>query len=179
MNLIKNLLATAILAGATFLPQANASTVALGNITPGADQSLWGAFFGGNPKAGAFDDFFTFTVSNVFTSYDITGSTITSASTFTGKADTFSYFALETSTGTVLETGVVGIDGTGHATAYLPDSFSIGNGNYRLELQGTSSGHVANYGGSISISAVPEAAEWSMMLLGLSLVSMVARRKQA
>jgi hypothetical protein len=39
------------------------------------------------------------------------------------------------------------------------------------------SGH--SYSGSISVSPVPEAEEWAMMMLGLGLVGLVAKRKKA
>ena len=172
--------------GAAYLPQANAAkTVSLGDITAPADPNDWGSnSVGAIPAKGSFDYIYTFSISNKFSSYDLTASVLTSkiekgSDAKPTQADSFSYFALENSSGQVLELGTVGKDASGHYAASLPADFWLKAGSYKLELKGISSGSNATYGGSISISPVPEAEEWAMLLLGLPMLSWAVRRKQA
>lgn len=56
---------------------------------------------------------------------------------------------------------------------------ALGSGTYHLDVLGTATGSKGGqYNGAITISPVPEAETYSMMLLGLGLIGFIARRSK-
>ena len=56
---------------------------------------------------------------------------------------------------------------------------TVSAGNYTIKVTGTGVGAYGGYyGGSLTVSPVPEAGEWAMMLAGLGLMGFVAARRQ-
>jgi MYXO-CTERM domain-containing protein len=53
----------------------------------------------------------------------------------------------------------------------------VGGATYAMEVRGQVFGAAGSYGGSLNISAVPEAESWALALVGLGVAGVVARRR--
>lgn len=80
----------------------------------------------------------------------------------------------------VLVGGGLKAAGTGTGGIWSIASTLLAPGNYVLEVAGTVTGDTrGNYAGTLNVSPVPEPETYGMMLAGLALVGVVARRKAA
>jgi hypothetical protein len=78
----------------------------------------------------------------------------------------------------VLSGGGLVATGTGAAGTWNIASTLLAPGSYVLEIAGKVTGTTrGNYEGTLNISPVPEPETYGMMLMGLAMVGVVARRK--
>jgi len=139
-------------------------------------------------SAGAFVDYFDFNLDNTSSLWSL-GGAITSmpilfdlpapfqdvtlpAVTFTG---------LELFNGTSLnpgafERGYSFSPGTTFATNFWPN---LADGNHFFKLTGTASGAYGVYAVALQAAPVPEPGEWAMILAGLGIIGVMARRRNA
>jgi hypothetical protein len=142
---------------------------------------------------------------NYSNTYDITfpKSFAVIAGDFAGKDNTFTDFYKFTVGASDLDAGfyanqgkVVGLDitkfdlvlaggglvasSTGSGGSFNIASILLAPGSYVLEIAGKVTGSTSgNYNGTLNVSPVPEPETYGMMLAGLALVGVVARRKAA
>ncbi len=138
------------------------------------NSAFFGDAFAMNNNGDTFMDQFTFSVTGPATSLDAiissisrtaaTGLDITGLSLYSGAG------ALITS-GTSVSTGIQDI--------WTLSADSLANGNYYLQVSGSMVSDTSGaFGGSMMLNPVPEPETYGMMLAGLGVVGMLARRRQ-
>lgn len=186
--------------GAMYLPQANATTFAEGLLSPSIDDGL-SLISHTSLARNSFTDIFTFSLNQTV---DFNAAVTAPMVTFTGAPG----FGTNITSGVnLLNLQLWKTDGAGNklGSSPLDDAAFDGNvfytrlsptgsrynvslssndvtlnaGHYELVVDGFSSFRNASYAGFISVSAVPEPAEWLMMLLGLPMTLWAVRRQQA
>ena len=174
----KSLLAALVLATASFgAPTAFAADIS----TPPQALSLVGtsAFFGDsfamNNNGDTFMDHFTFNVTGTKpTSLDAIVSSI-SRTASTGLDITG--LSLYTSGGSLLTSGVMSSSGARDIWTLSADSLAAGS--YYLQVSGSLVSNTSgSFGGSIMLNPVPEPETYGMMLAGLGVVGLLARRRK-
>jgi hypothetical protein len=131
-------------------------------------------------ETGTFVDDYTFSTS--VTSF-VTGSSVTnnfgatSGQIIDGLSVTL--FSGSPNTGSSLETALANLLAPGVQFGSIAP-FTIAPGTYYVEIAGTVAGptDTSHYGGSFSISAVPEPSTWAMMILGFIGVGFMAYRRK-
>jgi hypothetical protein len=88
-----------------------------------------------------------------------------------------SLFSGVPNTGSSLETALASTIVAGTQFGGLAP-LTITPGSYYVEIAGTVNGGTSHYGGSFSISAVPEPSTWAMMILGFVGVGFMAYRRR-
>jgi hypothetical protein len=170
-SLRKTVVALSVVAGMAVSSGAvQANTYDLGTLTNGL--TLGGAMHTG---AGSFSDVFTFTLTSL-SNVDFSGFSkaftmemySVGASIDLG-AVSFKKFSLTTPAGTI------GSSTSGHSFSFGGESLAAGT--YSLGISGKTTGFGGIYGVGLNTAAVPEPGEWAMMLAGLGLVGVVARRR--
>lgn len=124
--------------------------------------------FSSTPSAGGFTDVYTFTLANAGT---ISGS-ITSVVNGPQDLDFTGIF-------------LTGPSGVFNFTQILGDPFetwglaatNVAAGNYSLAVIGLNSMEPASYGGNLAVTLVPEPEPLAMLLAGLAVVGLLARRR--
>lgn len=169
----KYLLAASAAAVATLLaPAANASVTiscpgfsGLGYCTFN-EVNKTGNFGDSFTSAQSFNDTFTLTLSQA---YDLSLTMTNTAAT--GGPITFTTYALYDSAMTSLGNFAFGS---------VPTTYALGAGVYTLKVAGSASGS-ASYQGTIDVSAVPvpEPATWGLMLIGVTVLGAIMRRRLA
>ena len=175
MNKTKALLAAATVASASFFSQA---AFAADISNPATDLTLednaafFGALFPGNNNGNTFTDRYNFSTSV--------------AGTLTADVLAFS----RSNSGINL-TGFNLFDGSGQLVAgtqllngandlFAISSFNLNAGSYWLEVSGNAVGQGAGkYYASLALAPVPEPETYAMMLGGLGLLAVAARRRKA
>ncbi|MDN3923285.1 FxDxF family PEP-CTERM protein [Roseateles violae] len=163
-------LSKVIAASSLALASAGSFAVSLGAI----DLSSGSGFFGNTPIAGAFVDTLTFTVTTLAT---FNGS-ITSAVNGTQDVD---FTSIVLTPGSLAFTSVLGDPVEVWAAPAV--GFSLSPGVYTLTLTGTNSASMGSYAGNLALTPgsptlVPEPESYAMMLAGLGLVTLLARRRR-
>jgi hypothetical protein len=161
MNM-KNLVAAAMLAATA--STSFAATINEDDIT--ADQGF--GFSIDKPFSGIFSNTYEFTLSGEGELSD----TVTNS--FTSKSGYITDFAVSLSGPGVSYDQDVGSFAGGQGV--FVDYAQIGAGTYFLTVSGTA--HSSTYGGSVSVSAVPEPASIALMLTGLGCIGFVAKRRK-
>jgi PEP-CTERM motif len=175
-------LAAAVLAGGA-VPSRAALVYNLGTFTPSTvPATATMAKPGGD--LGTFVDDYTFTATSM--SY-LTNSSVTNNFAALGQQVSGLYIELFSgapNTGVSLETTIASYSSgaTGGVQFGSLAGTVIGPGTYYVEIGGTTVGNIstdtAHYGGSFSISAVPEPSTWAMMILGFIGVGFMAYRRK-
>lgn len=136
--------------------------------------AYFGDSFGINNVGDTFMDQFTFNILGDNHSLDAIVSSISRT------ADTgldITGLGLYTSTGTLLTSGNMGSSGTQDIWTLSVDS--LATGSYYLQVSGTMMSNTAgSFGGSVMLNPVPEPETYGMMLAGLGVVGMLARRRK-
>lgn len=173
MKLLKQMLVGAALVTAAFGAQATTTTntniINLGTLSIGDNYLSGHENQGMQVSKGSFSDIFNFSLtgkSSVDAEVDIW-----SLKNIHVDASTFSYSLFS---GTNLTALASGTDSNGFA------NLALHSGSYHLDVTGNATGsNGGEFNGVISVSPVPEAGTSSMMLLGLGLMSFIARRRRA
>jgi hypothetical protein len=167
-------LATAVVIAFSALG-ANATTTNLGAAVAGTPLS----FNSGLVPVGSFDDYFTFTLptnsgagfSAITFDIPVLFSTTFTSASFFSNADGIKGNEDDTNVGTF----------TTSAKALSLAMAPVAAGAYYINIKGTSSGSFGGaYNGSISttaVTAVPEPESYAMLLAGLGLMGVIARRR--
>ena len=161
--------------------QAMATTTNLGTQSAPVSLTYAGSFL--SPQNQFYDDYL----------FTIAPASIDSITSTISLGNLFGINNLQTRlySGTVPTTGVptglleawstaIQISGTGYSgTMAVISPITLGAGNYVLEVRGDVVGTAGgSYAGTLNISPVPEAAEWIMLLAGLTLMGFVAVRRR-
>ena len=136
--------------------------------------AYFGDSFGINNVGDTFMDQFTFNILGDNHSLDAIVSSISRT------ADTgldITGMSLYSSTGNLLTSGNMGSTGAQDIWTLSVDSLAIGS--YYLQVSGTMMSNTAgSFGGSVMLNPVPEPETYGMMLAGLGVVGMLARRRK-
>ena len=154
------------------LASAGSLAATLGSI----DLSSGSGFFGNTPIGGAFVDTLTFTVT---TSSTFNGS-ITSVLNGTQDVD---FTSILVTPGALAFASALGDPVEVWAAA--PVGFGLTPGVYTLTLTGTNSASQGSYAGNLALTttglppkSMPEPESYAMMLAGLGIVGLLARRRR-
>jgi hypothetical protein len=159
---------------------AGAATTHLGPVTPGIPK----AFSGSMIPAGTFDDIFTFILPvNSGSGYTVMNLPIMfPGGNFNTLLTTMSLFS--NPNGTLFDSDdahlkTVAASDPGQSASTLSFLFGAAPpGSMYLKISGVTNGTAGGlYNGAISVSAIPEAEVWAMMLVGAGLVGFQLRRK--
>lgn len=176
---VSAVLAAAVLAGGA-VPSRASIVAAWGEFNLGNTPATEGLGGLSLSELGTFVHDYTF--STAVSSY-ITTSSVTNSFTVPGQEITGLSITLFSGApvGSALETATASLVFPGfQAGGLLP--YLINPGTYYIEVAGTTVGSApedtAHYGGSFSISAVPEPATWAMLILGFMGVGFMAYRRK-
>jgi hypothetical protein len=189
---VKSLVLSALVAGAAFASQ-GAAAQAIDRSVPlvtvgdgvGGFNAHFGDTFAASTAGTTFSDIFTF---NIGTPFDVASSVTSSYLNTPLTKDLlitgFSLYRYDPATMAVLGTAIAGINETGfgsHPTdSWSLSTYNLTNGSYALKVDGRVLGAGGGaFGGDLVVSAVPEPQSWAMLLAGLGMVGMAARRKLA
>ena len=137
-------------------------------------QGEYSAFFGNTMKvAGAFMDSFTFTP-------DVTGMAAGSLTTIGFTNSSNLDFSGATLNGVAFTLGAGGLGHNFGFTGLIPTTGSLIVKVWGIAAPALAAGTAisASYGGSMSVSPVPEPETYAMMMAGLGLVGFMARRRK-
>lgn len=189
-NLMKTkLLAVALLAGAFILPQsafaADEAETYYGSVTfPAMDGDQDANFDSGKINVGNYKYAFTFTIGLDSDFSALFNSTV--LKTGTGNQIKSWNLEKESNSGDIsLASGLANATTTTSGKTYDFDTgiIVLSAGTYEFEILGTVFKAKSGYTGNIFVTApphaVPEPEQFGMFLLGLPLISLLARRKQA
>ena len=140
------------------------------------DQSAYfGDSFALNNIGNTFADQFRFSVTSVPHDLDAIVASIS------GTADMgldISDLSLFSSNGNLITTGTLGSSGAVDIWTLNADSLAVGN--YYLQVSGSLVSNTSgSFGGSMMLTPVPEPETYGMLLAGLGVVGMIARRRKA
>ena len=170
----------ALAASALYVPAANAGPVVLTHDLPGTGTFADGANVGS--KIYNFADEWAFTPSKSSLVEFTTKSFVNSLSGSIGGVELIKVALWDATTNTFAGVALpvhAAISGNtvGYSASLGPVTLTAGD-KYDYIVFGSITGN-GSYTGTYHVQAVPEAAEWAMMLLGLPLVSWVVRRRSA
>jgi hypothetical protein len=189
---LKSLVLSALVAGAAFASQ-GAAAQAIDRSVPlvtvgdgvGGFNAHFGDTFAASTAGSTFSDIFTFNIGTPFdAAASVTSSYLNTPLTKDLLITGFSLYRYDPATMAVLGTAIAGINETGfgsHPTdSWSLSDYNLTNGSYALKVDGRVLGAGGGaFGGDLVVSAVPEPQSWAMLLAGLGMVGMAARRKLA
>jgi hypothetical protein len=187
---LKPLVLSALIAGAAFASQ-GAAAQAIDRSVPlvtagdgvGGFNAHFGDTFTASTVGSTFADVFTFNVGSTFdAAASVTSSYLNTPQTKDLLITGLSLYRYDPATMAILGTAVAGINETGfgsHPTdSWSLSAFDLSSGYYALQVNGQVLGAGGGaFGGDLTISPVPEPQAWAMLLAGLGMVGMTARRK--
>lgn len=187
---LKSLVLSALIAGAACASQGVAAqaidrTVPLATVGDGVGgfNAHFGDTFTASTVGNTFSDIFTFNVGTPFdTAASVTSSYLNTPQTKDLLITGLSLYRYDPSTMAILGTAIAGINETGfgsHPTdSWSLSAYGLSSGYYALKVDGRVLGAGGGaFGGDLTVSPVPEPQTWGMLLAGLGLVGMAARRK--
>jgi len=187
---LKPLVLSALIAGAAFASQ-GAAAQAIDRSVPlvtvgdgvGGFNAHFGDTFTASTVGSTFSDVFTFNIGTPFdTASSVTSSYLNTPQTKDLLITGFSLYRYDPATMAILGTAIAGINETGfgsHPTdSWSLSAFGLSSGYYALQVNGRVLGEGGGaFGGDLTISPVPEPQTWAMLLAGLGMVGMTARRR--
>lgn len=176
-NISKAIIATMLLTGAAFSANAADASHAtkLVDLTSGA--ARYGSSFTSGLAKADFADKFSFTVNTK----SLLAADVTSTAASASVGLDLTAFAVYTSTGTLLYSGVQKSSGRVDNWKLNTSNLVLDAGSYYVQVLGKiNSAGAGSLSGNISLKAlaVPEAETYAMLLAGLGLVGFVARRNK-
>ena len=190
---IKQLLLASMIAGATMFGSAAQAievgktvTITLENDGSGGYNGYFGNTFASADQNNSFVDKFLFVLGNNFDSVStLTSSYLKSTTTKDLVITSFDLFKYDPTTDAVLGS-YSGVNTRGNGLNAKDEwelsTTGLSAGSYYFQVGGTVNGNGGGaYGTSlnIAVSAVPEAETYAMMIAGLGLLGVVARRKKS
>ncbi|MFL6672776.1 MAG: FxDxF family PEP-CTERM protein [Massilia sp.] len=189
---LKSLVLTALFASVAFVGQSvSAQTIARtsGLVTQddgvGGFNAHFGDTFAASTVGSTFSDLFTFNVGSSFDSAaSLTSSYLNTALTKDLLITGFSLYKYDPVSMNILGTAIAGINNTGtgaHPTdAWSLSAYGLGSGAYAIRIDGQVVGNGGGaFGGDLAIAAVPEPETYGMLLAGLGVMGLLARRRKA
>jgi hypothetical protein len=187
---LKSLVLSALIAGAAFASQ-GAAAQAIDRSVPletagdgvGGFNAHFGDTFMASTVGNTFTDVFTFNIGSPFdAAASVTSSYLNTPQTKDLLITGLSLYRYDPATMAVLGTAIAGINETGFGSnptdSWSLSAYGLAGGYYALKVDGRVMGEGGGaFGGDLTISPVPEPQAWGMLLAGLGLVSVAARRK--
>lgn len=176
-KVVKFVFASAVFLAASLPALSNAAVVDVSHAPKAItliDNSLnFGAKFGNGLKDGTFVDKFTFSLTNDYRAEAIVSS-ISSKATNGLSLTSFDLY----STAGLVAHGIQ--QSTGVRDVWYIPTASLTNGNYWLQVQGfVVSNTSGSFGGNVNVTPVPEPETYGLMLVGLGMMGLFARRKKS
>ena len=186
-----SLLLTSLVAGAAFLVQpvaaqsiARSSPVVTVDDGRGGFNAYVGDTFTAATVDNVFSDIFTFSLGTPFdAAAAVTSSYLNTPFTKDLLITGLSLYRYDPASKVILGTAIAGIDETGigvHPTdSWALSGFGLASGDYALKVDGRVLGAGGGaFGGDLTISPVPEAQRWGMLLGGLGILGTLAWRRK-
>jgi len=186
---IKSLLLAMVIGGASLVAQTSSAAVVLGNFDMtqiddgvGGFSAYFGDAFAAVHAGDSFVDKFKFTIGNGFDSAASLTSTYLNSSKVKDLDITgFSLSMIDPVTSAILTTynGTSTTPVGSHVDTWQLTQLGLGSGTYVLEVDGNVVGNAGgSYASNLTVTAaVPEPETYGMLLSGLALLGMAARRK--
>ncbi len=187
---LKSLVLSALVAGAAFASQ-GAAAQAIDRSVPlvtagdgvGGFNAHFGDTFTASTVGSSFTDVFTFNVGTPFdAAASVTSSYLNTPQTKDLLITGFNLYRYDPVTMAILGTAIAGINETGFGPnptdSWSLSAYGLSSGYYALRIDGRVMGEGGGaFGGDLTISPVPEPATYGMLLAGLGLVTVAARRR--
>ena len=187
---IKNIIIASMIAGASLIgttayaaPVGKTVTVNMDNDGEGGFNAHFGNSFNGSNMGNTFVDKYLFTLSgNYDSAASVTSSFLKSGTIKDLQITNFSIVQYDPLNQSVLQTYAGSNITTGITDHWELNATGLQTGSYYLQVDGKVIGNGGGSYGSdltVSISAVPEPETYGMLLAGMGLLGLVARRKKA
>ena len=187
---IKNIIIASMIAGASLIgttayaaPVGKTVTVNMDNDGEGGFNAHFGNSFNGSNIGNTFVDKYLFTLSgNYDSAASVTSSFLKSGTIKDLLITNFSIVQYDPLNQSVLQTYAGSNITTGITDHWELNATGLQTGSYYLQVDGKVIGNGGGSYGSdltVSISAVPEPETYGMLLAGMGLLGLVARRKKA
>ena len=139
------------------------------------NSAYFGDSFSLNNEGNTFADRFRFSVTSVPHDFD---AIVASISRTADMGLDISDLSLYSTSGALITSGVLGSSGALDIWTLSADSLALGN--YYLQVSGSLvSATSGSFGGSVMLTPVPEPETYGMLLAGLGVVGMLARRRKS
>jgi hypothetical protein len=170
------------LAVATMLSFGAASSFAIDTVVNLSGGTVGAGTFGAT-RTGTFSDNFTFSTGSVASFFS---SSVTSINLMGQQDLTFTNVSLRTGAGfgttvanfAVSQTGAIELRVLPAEVGINPNPVLLANTAYAIHVEGTSSGGIGAYAGTLNVMPVPEPGTYALMLAGLGCVGFMARRRK-
>ena len=187
---LKSLVLSALIAGAAVASQ-GAAAQAIDRTVPlvtagdgvGGFNAHFGDTFAASTVGSTFSDIFTFNIGTPFdAAASVTSSYLNTPQTKDLLITGLSLYRYDPATMAVLGTAIAGTNETGFGSnptdSWSLSAYSLSSGYYALKVNGQVMGAGGGaFGGDLTVSPVPEPQAWCMLLAGLGLLGMAARRQ--
>lgn len=174
MTYLKHIAAVLALSGATLAAHAADISLSPGPIDLVDGAGLASRLIAGNHSGDTFADQYTFSLSGV-------SNVLADIYSFSGNAKNgldITGFSLFNAAGTLVSAG--NQLSTGKTDQWVLDLGTLAADNYYLQVSGTvNSQSAGSYTTNLAVSAVPEPATYGMLLGGLGLLGVAARRRKS
>ncbi|KLU38754.1 hypothetical protein AB595_00990 [Massilia sp. WF1] len=149
----------------------------------GGFNAHFGDTFTASTVGSTFSDIFTFNIGSPFdAASSVTSSYLNTPQTKDLLITGLSLYRYDPVTMAVMGTAIAGINETGFGSnptdSWSLSAYGLASGNYALKVDGRVMGAGGGaFGGDLTVSPVPEPQTWGMLLAGLGLLGVAARRQ--